>query len=92
MRKSICGVLFLFIALMSYSQSHVKEKLAPDTSKLKLIGMNPAKVDPSELTLDRVDQLHETGTPRRLRTFPLGAYRLRERAWLGKSHSAMPIC
>jgi DMSO/TMAO reductase YedYZ molybdopterin-dependent catalytic subunit len=64
MRRSICAVLLTIIAVISYAQ--IKEKLASDTPKSKILGMNPALVDPSNLPLDRVDQLHSTGIPQKI--------------------------
>ena len=66
MRRLVFGALLIIIAATSYAQSTVKVKLAPDTSKNSIIGMNPAEVDPSDLPLDRVDQLHYTGAPQKI--------------------------
>jgi len=73
--KRLIGVAFLLIiATISYAQSTVRVKLAPDTPKDSIIGMNPAQVDPSDLPLDRVDRLHSTGTPQKVEN--ISAWRL----------------
>jgi sulfoxide reductase catalytic subunit YedY len=66
MRASVTIPLFLLIAAVSFAQSAVKEKLAPDTPKGSIINMDPANVDPSDLPLDRIDQLQSTGTPQKI--------------------------
>ena len=74
MRKPVCAALLITLAVMSYAQTTVKEKLAPDTPKSTIIGMDPARVDPSNLPLDRVDQLHPTGIPQKIED--MSAWRL----------------
>ena len=52
--------LFLFIAFPAFT----KVKIPSNTPKDKIIDMNPDEVDPSELPLDSIDQLHKTGEPK----------------------------
>jgi DMSO/TMAO reductase YedYZ molybdopterin-dependent catalytic subunit len=54
-----CASFLLFGALQSTAADRVK--LSPDTPMHKIIRMNPAKVDPSDLPLSRIDELHTTG-------------------------------
>jgi sulfoxide reductase catalytic subunit YedY len=56
----------MLIAFVAFAQSAVKEKLAPGTPKGSIINMDPDKVDPSDLPLDRIDQLQATGTPQKI--------------------------
>jgi DMSO/TMAO reductase YedYZ molybdopterin-dependent catalytic subunit len=63
MRRLVTAALLLLVAVLTFAQSTGKQKLAPDTSKDSILNMDPANIDPSELPLDRVDQLHSTGTP-----------------------------
>jgi DMSO/TMAO reductase YedYZ molybdopterin-dependent catalytic subunit len=65
MRTLVMATLML-IAFASFSQSEAKEKLAPNTPRSSIIEMDPAKVDPSDLPLDRIDQLQATGTPQEI--------------------------
>jgi len=67
MRRPFVAVLLMILAVGSFAQSAVKEKLAPNTPKTRIIFMDPAKVDPSDLPLDRVDQLHSIGTPQKIK-------------------------
>jgi sulfoxide reductase catalytic subunit YedY len=53
---------FLLIAV-GVTLASGREKLARDTPMDVLVNKNPAEVDPSDLPLGRVDQLHKTGTP-----------------------------
>jgi DMSO/TMAO reductase YedYZ molybdopterin-dependent catalytic subunit len=55
----ICASFLLFGALQSIAADRVK--LSPDTPMHKIIRMNPAKVDPSDLPLSTIDELHTTG-------------------------------
>jgi sulfoxide reductase catalytic subunit YedY len=66
MKRSILLVLFTTIAVALFAQSEIKIRLAPNTPKSRIVNMDPAKVDPSDLPLDRVDQLHPTGTPQKI--------------------------
>jgi DMSO/TMAO reductase YedYZ molybdopterin-dependent catalytic subunit len=65
MRTLVMATLML-IALVSFAQSEAKEKLAPNTPRSSIIEMDPAKVDPNDLPLDRIDQLQATGTPQEI--------------------------
>ena len=51
----------MLLAIVSFAQSAVKEKLAPNTPKSSIINMDPAKVDPSDLPLDRSDNFRLRG-------------------------------
>jgi sulfoxide reductase catalytic subunit YedY len=64
----------MLIAIVSIAQSAVREKLAPNTPKYNIINMDPGKVDPSDLPLDRIDQLQATGTPQKIED--ISAWRL----------------
>jgi DMSO/TMAO reductase YedYZ molybdopterin-dependent catalytic subunit len=66
LRTSITVSTLLLIAIVSSAQSTVKEKLAPDTPKSSIVNMDPAKVDPRDLPLDRIDQVQVTGTPQKI--------------------------
>ncbi len=66
MRTSVTAATLMLIAIFSFAQSAVKEKLAPDTPRGSIINMDPGKVDPSDLPLDRIDQLQATGTPQKI--------------------------
>ncbi len=66
MKRSIYIALLSLAAVVSFAQSAEKEKLPPDVSKSRLRGMDPAKVDPGDLPLDRVDQFNLTGTPQKI--------------------------
>jgi DMSO/TMAO reductase YedYZ molybdopterin-dependent catalytic subunit len=66
MKRLFVAVALIILAVASFAQSAVKEKLASNTPKVKIIFMNPANVDPSDLPLDRVDQIHSTGTPQKI--------------------------
>ena len=66
MRTSITVATLMLLAIISFAQSAVKEKLAPNTPKSSIINMDPAKVDPSDLPLDRIGQLQATGTPQEI--------------------------
>ncbi|MGA2479871.1 MAG: molybdopterin-dependent oxidoreductase [Spirochaetia bacterium] len=66
MRTSITVATLMLLAIVSFAQSAVKEKLAPNTPKSSIINMDPAKVDPSDLPLDRIGQLQATGTPQEI--------------------------
>jgi DMSO/TMAO reductase YedYZ molybdopterin-dependent catalytic subunit len=57
------GVCVVLIAIAANAPAQSKTRLAPDTPKSSIADMDPAKVDPSDLPLDRVGQLHPTGTP-----------------------------
>ncbi len=59
-------VLLALIAAACFAQAAGRERLPSDTPKNRLIGMDPAKVDPSGLPLDNVDQFHRTGTPQKI--------------------------
>ena len=63
MRVTLGVTLLLLAAAALFAQSPPREKLAADTPKSALINMDPAKVDPSNLPLDRIDQVESTGTP-----------------------------
>ena len=66
MKRLLCVALFTIIAVMILAQPEVKKKLAPDTPKSSIASMDPAKVDPSDLPLDRIENLHPTGTPQKI--------------------------
>lgn len=66
MQTSVTVATLMLIAFVSFGQSAVKEKLAPDTPKGSIIDMDPGKVDPGDLPLDRIDQLQATGTPQKI--------------------------
>ncbi len=66
MKRSIYLVLLAIVSAVCFAQPEGKERLPPDTLKNRLIGMDPAKVDPSGLPLDRVDQFNLTGTPQKI--------------------------
>jgi DMSO/TMAO reductase YedYZ molybdopterin-dependent catalytic subunit len=68
------GVCVVLIAIAANAPAQSRERLAPDTPKGRIIDMDPAKVDPSDLPLDRVGQLHPTGTPQEVSD--LSAWRL----------------
>ncbi|HVP17779.1 MAG TPA: molybdopterin-dependent oxidoreductase [Spirochaetia bacterium] len=66
MRKLLNAALLMLFTVVAFAQSAAKEKLAFDTPKSSIIAMDPARVDPSDLPLDRVDQLHLTGNPQEI--------------------------
>ena len=69
----IC-VYVMLIAIAANAPAQSREKLAPDTLKDRILDMDPAKVDPSDLPLDIIGQLHHTGTPQEVSD--LSAWRL----------------
>ena len=64
----------MLIAIAAHAPAQSREKLTADTPKDRIVDMDPAKVDPSDLPLDRVGQLHLTGTPQEVSD--LSAWRL----------------
>ncbi len=66
MRISITAATLMLIPIVAFAQSALKEKLAPNTPRGSIIAMDPGKIDPSDLPLDRIDQLQATGTPQRI--------------------------
>jgi sulfoxide reductase catalytic subunit YedY len=52
MRTLLTAATLMLIAIVSFAQSAIKVKLAPDTPKGSIINMDPGKVDPSDLPLD----------------------------------------
>ena len=66
MRIALGAAVFFLSATVLFAQSPPREKLATDTPKSALINMDPARIDPSNLALDRIDQVQTTGTPQKI--------------------------
>ena len=66
MRVVFGSTVFLLVAVALFAQSPPREKLRADTPKSALIHMDPARVDPSDLPLDQIDQVQATGTPQKI--------------------------
>jgi len=62
MKTAALAAALVLVAVVSFAEAPPKVKLAPDTPKYSIIGMDPAKVDPGSLPFDRIDQLQATGT------------------------------
>ena len=74
MRAAFSGVVLLLLAPMIFAQSAPREKLRADTPRSALLGMDPARVDPTDLPLDPIDRVPATGTPQK--TADISAWRL----------------
>jgi DMSO/TMAO reductase YedYZ molybdopterin-dependent catalytic subunit len=67
MKRTIYLALLAVAAVACFAQTAGKERLPPDVTKGRLIGMDPAMVDPSDLPLDRIDQFHATGVAQEIK-------------------------
>jgi hypothetical protein len=64
MRKGTFIILFAAALLVAFTAGAAeREKLGPDTPYGKIVYMYPKKVDPTDLPLNSINELHETGTP-----------------------------
>lgn len=66
MKKNSFVVLFVIATLLvaTHAGAEERDKLRADTPFAKIVYMDPKKVDPSDLPLNSIDELHKTGTPR----------------------------
>ena len=55
-------LLFSMLQLVAEQRADERIKLDPDTPSHEIIRMHPSKVDPSNLPLNSIDELHTTGT------------------------------
>jgi DMSO/TMAO reductase YedYZ molybdopterin-dependent catalytic subunit len=66
MKRPIILVLLALSLPACIARPAGKERLPADTPKSRLIHMDPARIDPGDLPLDRVDQFHVTGSPQKI--------------------------
>jgi DMSO/TMAO reductase YedYZ molybdopterin-dependent catalytic subunit len=57
---TIVGITFLLLSVIQPIADE-RVRLSPDTPSHKIIRMHPSKVDPADLPLNSIDELHTTG-------------------------------